>query len=161
MLKTSLHFSLDIFHIFLPFFDLTVLLFPIYVFLFFLFANLFFLIAHFSLLVPILSFAPVIPSFRKAERRISVLKQQREESVLKEEKTRHYLGAVISVAEHISQEIYQLLNTVLTKDFILHMRLLTPCYPNMHFQIHVVLTFVTLQENIDCTFDNADIKQDK
>ncbi|KAM7423640.1 hypothetical protein PAMA_000137 [Pampus argenteus] len=47
---------------------------------------------------------------RKAERRMSVLKQQKEESALKEEKTRHYLGAVISVAEHISQERDQLLH---------------------------------------------------
>ncbi|GLD55590.1 centrosomal protein of 89 kDa isoform X3 [Lates japonicus] len=47
---------------------------------------------------------------RKAERRMSVLKQQKEEYVLKEEKTRHYLGAVISVAEHISQERDQLLH---------------------------------------------------
>uniref|UniRef100_A0A4W6G0V7 Centrosomal protein 89 n=1 Tax=Lates calcarifer TaxID=8187 RepID=A0A4W6G0V7_LATCA len=49
---------------------------------------------------------------RKAERRMSVLKQQKEECVLKEEKTRHYLGAVISVAEHISQERDQLLHMV-------------------------------------------------
>ncbi|XP_044055591.1 centrosomal protein of 89 kDa isoform X3 [Siniperca chuatsi] len=46
---------------------------------------------------------------RKAERRMSVLKRQKEECVLKEEKTRHYMGAVISVAEHISQERDQLL----------------------------------------------------
>ncbi|KAM8762141.1 centrosomal protein of 89 kDa isoform 2-T2 [Acanthopagrus schlegelii] len=46
---------------------------------------------------------------RKAERRMSVLKQQKEECVLKEEKTRHYMGAVISVAEHVSQERDQLL----------------------------------------------------
>ncbi|XP_008296140.1 centrosomal protein of 89 kDa [Stegastes partitus] len=48
---------------------------------------------------------------RKVERRMSVLKQQKDECVLKEEKTRHYLGAVISVAEHISQERDQLLHT--------------------------------------------------
>ncbi|XP_063324754.1 centrosomal protein of 89 kDa isoform X1 [Pelmatolapia mariae] len=47
---------------------------------------------------------------RKAERRMSMLKQQKEECVLKEEKTRHYLGAVISVAEHISQERDRLLH---------------------------------------------------
>lgn len=47
---------------------------------------------------------------RKAERKMSVLKRQKDESVLKEEKTRHYLGAVISVAEHISQERDQLLH---------------------------------------------------
>ncbi|XP_028456493.1 centrosomal protein of 89 kDa [Perca flavescens] len=46
---------------------------------------------------------------RKAERRMSVLKRQKEECVLKEEKTRHYMGAVISVAEHISQERDQLI----------------------------------------------------
>ncbi|XP_037602775.1 centrosomal protein of 89 kDa isoform X2 [Sebastes umbrosus] len=46
---------------------------------------------------------------RKAERRMSVLKKQKEECVLKEENTRHYMGAVISVAEHISQERDQLL----------------------------------------------------
>ncbi|XP_023118144.2 centrosomal protein of 89 kDa isoform X2 [Amphiprion ocellaris] len=48
---------------------------------------------------------------RKVERRMSVLKRQKDECVLKEEKTRHYLGAVISVAEHISQERDQLLHT--------------------------------------------------
>uniref|UniRef100_A0A3Q1F7Q5 Centrosomal protein 89 n=1 Tax=Acanthochromis polyacanthus TaxID=80966 RepID=A0A3Q1F7Q5_9TELE len=47
---------------------------------------------------------------RKVERRMSVLKRQKDECVLKEEKTRHYLGAVISVAEHISQERDQLLH---------------------------------------------------
>ncbi|XP_034535634.1 centrosomal protein of 89 kDa isoform X2 [Notolabrus celidotus] len=46
---------------------------------------------------------------RKAERRMSLLKQQKEECVLKEEKTRHYVGAVISVAEHVSQERDKLL----------------------------------------------------
>ncbi|XP_073320959.1 centrosomal protein of 89 kDa [Pagrus major] len=46
---------------------------------------------------------------RKAERRMSVLKQQKEECALKEEKTRHYMDAVISVAEHVSQERDQLL----------------------------------------------------
>ncbi|XP_039992629.1 centrosomal protein of 89 kDa isoform X1 [Xiphias gladius] len=46
---------------------------------------------------------------RKAERRMSVLKQQKEDCVLKEEKTRHYLGAVISVADLVSQERDQLL----------------------------------------------------
>lgn len=44
---------------------------------------------------------------------MSMLKQQKEECVLKEEKTWHYLGAVISVAEHISQERDQLLHMVL------------------------------------------------
>lgn len=43
---------------------------------------------------------------------MSVLKRQKEEYVLKEENTRHYLGAVISVAEHISQERDQLLHMV-------------------------------------------------
>ncbi|XP_028258606.1 centrosomal protein of 89 kDa isoform X2 [Parambassis ranga] len=47
---------------------------------------------------------------RKAERQMSVLKRQKEEYVLKEENTRHYLGAVVSVAEHISQERDQLLH---------------------------------------------------
>ncbi|MEQ2295793.1 hypothetical protein AMECASPLE_018190 [Ameca splendens] len=48
---------------------------------------------------------------RKAERRISTLKRQKEENLLKEEKTRHYLEAVISVADHISRE----------RDLLLHM----------------------------------------
>ncbi|XP_072237115.1 centrosomal protein of 89 kDa [Leuresthes tenuis] len=47
---------------------------------------------------------------RKAERKMSMLKKQREECVLKEEKTRHYLGAVISVAENISKERDQLIH---------------------------------------------------
>ncbi|KAK2853475.1 hypothetical protein Q5P01_006136 [Channa striata] len=47
---------------------------------------------------------------RKAERMMSILKQQKEDCVLKEDKTRHYLGAVVSVAEHISQERDQLLH---------------------------------------------------
>ncbi|XP_071344372.1 centrosomal protein of 89 kDa isoform X2 [Trachinotus anak] len=47
---------------------------------------------------------------RKAERKMSVLKRQKEECMLKEEKIRHYLGAVISVAEHISKERDQLLH---------------------------------------------------
>nr|XP_046257231.1 centrosomal protein of 89 kDa isoform X3 [Scatophagus argus] len=46
---------------------------------------------------------------REAERRMSVLKRHKEECVLKEEKTRHYMGAVLSVAEHISKERDQLL----------------------------------------------------
>ncbi|XP_035538101.1 centrosomal protein of 89 kDa [Morone saxatilis] len=46
---------------------------------------------------------------RKTERRMSVLMRQKEECVLKEEKTRHYMGAVISVAEHVSRERDQLL----------------------------------------------------
>ncbi|XP_060898309.1 centrosomal protein of 89 kDa isoform X1 [Labrus mixtus] len=46
---------------------------------------------------------------RKAERRMSVLKKQKDECVLKEENTRHYMGAVISVAEHVSRERDQLL----------------------------------------------------
>ncbi|KAF3833113.1 hypothetical protein F7725_026778 [Dissostichus mawsoni] len=46
---------------------------------------------------------------RKAERKMSVLKRQKEECVVKEERTRHYMGAVISVAEHISQERDQLI----------------------------------------------------
>ncbi|XP_067351132.1 centrosomal protein of 89 kDa isoform X2 [Channa argus] len=47
---------------------------------------------------------------RKAEKMISILKQQKEDCVLKEEKTRHYLGALISVAGNISQERDQLLH---------------------------------------------------
>ena len=54
----------------------------------------------------------VSPSIRKAERKMSMLKKQREECVLKEEKTRHYLGAVISVAENISKERDQLIHMV-------------------------------------------------
>ncbi|XP_035992165.1 centrosomal protein of 89 kDa isoform X3 [Fundulus heteroclitus] len=48
---------------------------------------------------------------RKAERRMSTLKRQKEEHLLKEEKTRRYLEAVICVAEHISRE----------RDHLLHM----------------------------------------
>lgn len=66
-----------------------------------------------SLILFDLFFSPVSPSSRKAERRMSVLKRQKEECVLKEENTRHYMGAVISVAEHISQERDQLLQMVL------------------------------------------------
>lgn len=44
---------------------------------------------------------------------MSILKQQKEDCVLKEEKTRHYLEAVISVAEHISRERDQLLHMVI------------------------------------------------
>lgn len=44
---------------------------------------------------------------------MSGLKQQKEDCVLKEEKTRHYLEAVISVAEHISRERDQLLHMVI------------------------------------------------
>ncbi|XP_024863719.1 centrosomal protein of 89 kDa isoform X2 [Kryptolebias marmoratus] len=47
---------------------------------------------------------------RKAERRSSTLKRQKEECMWKEEKTRHYLGAVVSVADHISRERDQLLH---------------------------------------------------
>ncbi|KAK5874497.1 hypothetical protein PBY51_019437 [Eleginops maclovinus] len=49
---------------------------------------------------------------RKAERKMSVLKRQKEECVVKEERTRHYMGAIISVAEHISQERDQLIKMV-------------------------------------------------
>ncbi|XP_060898316.1 centrosomal protein of 89 kDa isoform X2 [Labrus mixtus] len=49
---------------------------------------------------------------RKAERRMSVLKKQKDECVLKEENTRHYMGAVISVAEHVSRERDQLLQMI-------------------------------------------------
>uniref|UniRef100_A0A3B3ZWA0 Centrosomal protein 89 n=1 Tax=Periophthalmus magnuspinnatus TaxID=409849 RepID=A0A3B3ZWA0_9GOBI len=49
-------------------------------------------------------------AYRKAEGRLSLLKHQKAESVLKEENTRHYLGAVVSVAEHISLERDQLLH---------------------------------------------------
>ncbi|XP_047187541.1 centrosomal protein of 89 kDa isoform X2 [Scophthalmus maximus] len=48
---------------------------------------------------------------RKAERRMSFLERQKDECVLEEGKTRHYLGAVISLAQHISQERDQLLYT--------------------------------------------------
>ncbi|XP_023187441.1 centrosomal protein of 89 kDa isoform X1 [Xiphophorus maculatus] len=48
---------------------------------------------------------------RKAERRMSTLRRQKEEHLLKEEKTRHYLEAVVSVAEHISRERDHLLHT--------------------------------------------------
>ncbi|KAM8895025.1 centrosomal protein of 89 kDa [Spinachia spinachia] len=46
---------------------------------------------------------------RKAERRMSALKRQNEECVLNEEKTRHYMAAVLSVAGHISLQRDQLL----------------------------------------------------
>lgn len=52
-----------------------------------------------------------------------VLKQQKKESVLKQEQTRHYLDAVSSAADHISQERDQLLHTVLMmlrEDFVPH-----------------------------------------
>uniref|UniRef100_A0A3B3UJG9 Centrosomal protein 89 n=1 Tax=Poecilia latipinna TaxID=48699 RepID=A0A3B3UJG9_9TELE len=52
-------------------------------------------------------------SIRKAEGRMSTLRRQKEEHLLKEEKTRHYLEAVVSVAEHISRERDHLLHTVL------------------------------------------------
>ncbi|XP_043951620.1 centrosomal protein of 89 kDa isoform X2 [Gambusia affinis] len=48
---------------------------------------------------------------RKAEGRMSTLRRQKEEHLLKEEKTRHYLEAVVSVAEHISRERDHLLRT--------------------------------------------------
>lgn len=50
---------------------------------------------------------------------MSVLKQQKEDFMLKEEKIRHYLGAVISVAEHISRERDQLLHMVLLMTLIM------------------------------------------
>uniref|UniRef100_A0A667Z3Z4 Centrosomal protein 89 n=1 Tax=Myripristis murdjan TaxID=586833 RepID=A0A667Z3Z4_9TELE len=50
---------------------------------------------------------------RQANRRMTVLKRQKEEYVLKEVKARHYLGAVMSVAEQISKERDQLIHMVL------------------------------------------------
>ncbi|XP_061670837.1 centrosomal protein of 89 kDa [Syngnathoides biaculeatus] len=47
---------------------------------------------------------------RRTERHLIALKQQKEECVLKEGKTRTYLEAVVSVADHISQERDQLLH---------------------------------------------------
>ncbi|XP_054916067.1 centrosomal protein of 89 kDa isoform X3 [Poeciliopsis prolifica] len=49
---------------------------------------------------------------RKAEGRMSTLRRQKEEHLLNEEKTRHYLEAVVSVAEHISRERDHLLHTL-------------------------------------------------
>uniref|UniRef100_A0A8D3C3K5 Centrosomal protein 89 n=1 Tax=Scophthalmus maximus TaxID=52904 RepID=A0A8D3C3K5_SCOMX len=71
------------------------------------------LFPHYSLnsLSPIPFFSPISPSSRKAERRMSFLERQKDECVLEEGKTRHYLGAVISLAQHISQERDQLLYT--------------------------------------------------
>lgn len=72
-------------------------------------------------------FSFVSSSCRKAERRVSVLKREKEECVLKEEKTRHYMGAVLSVAGHISLQRDQLLQMVLPmrlvvmKAFVCHM----------------------------------------
>ncbi|XP_034041095.1 centrosomal protein of 89 kDa isoform X2 [Thalassophryne amazonica] len=51
---------------------------------------------------------------RKAERRLSELKRQKEVCALKEENTRHYLSEVVSVAEYISQERDQLLHMAAT-----------------------------------------------
>uniref|UniRef100_A0A1A8JCP7 Centrosomal protein 89 n=1 Tax=Nothobranchius kuhntae TaxID=321403 RepID=A0A1A8JCP7_NOTKU len=51
---------------------------------------------------------------RKAERRVSTLKRQKEEWKLKEKNTLHHLGAVVSVAQHISKEKDQLLNMAST-----------------------------------------------
>lgn len=65
-------------------------------------------------------FFPVCPSFRKAERRTSTLKREKEDWMLQEEQTRHYLGAVMSVAEHISKERDQLLHVVLLMLLLLH-----------------------------------------
>ncbi|XP_024151349.1 centrosomal protein of 89 kDa isoform X4 [Oryzias melastigma] len=48
---------------------------------------------------------------RKAERKMSVLKKQKDESLLKEEKIRLHLEALMSVAEHISKQRDQLLHT--------------------------------------------------
>lgn len=46
---------------------------------------------------------------------MSLLKQQKDECAMKEENTRHYMGAVISVAEHVSQERDKLLQMVRLK----------------------------------------------
>lgn len=46
---------------------------------------------------------------RKAERRLSVLKQQKDECVLKEKKTRQFMEAVLTAAQHVSKERDQLL----------------------------------------------------
>lgn len=54
----------------------------------------------------------VSPWIRKTERRMSTLKKQRKVCMLKEERTRHYLGAVISIGEIISKERDQLLHMV-------------------------------------------------
>ncbi|XP_049573027.1 centrosomal protein of 89 kDa isoform X1 [Syngnathus scovelli] len=47
---------------------------------------------------------------RRTEKRLSALKQQKDECVLKEGKTRTYLEAVVSVADRISQERDQLVH---------------------------------------------------
>ncbi|XP_061748606.1 centrosomal protein of 89 kDa [Nerophis ophidion] len=51
---------------------------------------------------------------RKAEKKLSVLKHQKDECVLKEEKTRNYLESVLAVADGISQERDQLLHMAST-----------------------------------------------
>uniref|UniRef100_A0A3P8VGB9 Centrosomal protein 89 n=1 Tax=Cynoglossus semilaevis TaxID=244447 RepID=A0A3P8VGB9_CYNSE len=51
---------------------------------------------------------------RRAERQMDVLKQEKEACVLKSEEVRQYLGAVITVAEHIFRERDRLLSTVCT-----------------------------------------------
>lgn len=51
-------------------------------------------------------------SCRKAERRLSVLKRQKDECAFKEENTLHHMEAVLSVVEHISKERDQLLQMV-------------------------------------------------
>nr|XP_057944791.1 centrosomal protein of 89 kDa isoform X3 [Doryrhamphus excisus] len=50
----------------------------------------------------------------KAERKLCLLKQQKDECVLKEGKTRNYLDAVLSVADQISKERDQLLHMAST-----------------------------------------------
>ncbi|XP_061921930.1 centrosomal protein of 89 kDa-like [Entelurus aequoreus] len=51
---------------------------------------------------------------RKAEKKLSVLKHQKDECALKEEKTRKYLESVLAVADGISQERDQLLHMAST-----------------------------------------------
>lgn len=51
-------------------------------------------------------------SYRKVERRLSVLKQQKDKCVLKEKRTREFMEAVLSAAEHVSKERDQLLQMV-------------------------------------------------
>ncbi|XP_061819427.1 centrosomal protein of 89 kDa-like [Nerophis lumbriciformis] len=51
---------------------------------------------------------------RKAEKKLSALKHQKDECALKEEKTRNYLESVLAVADGISQERDQLLHMAST-----------------------------------------------
>lgn len=79
---------------------------------------------------------------RKAERRMSVLKRQKEECILKEEKTLHYMGAVLSAAEHISKERDQLLHMVHKILYGIKMNL-RQCRMKRHMQTSTCRAFIS------------------